>query len=87
MFIIILQDPVLQKWAASHVDNYLSELLRLDGQHYAINQSMCAGCEGMAKYRCLGCEDSRLWCGLCIVQNHKNLPFHRIQVRPLPWLT
>ncbi|KAK7439554.1 hypothetical protein VKT23_017482 [Stygiomarasmius scandens] len=82
-------DPVLHKWAEdNNVNVYLSEMLRLDGRAYAFHQIHCPDCEQpfslastskQACYRCLGCEDSRLYCKSCIVKNHSYLPFHKLQ--------
>ncbi|KAK7455803.1 hypothetical protein VKT23_010835 [Stygiomarasmius scandens] len=74
-------DSALSYWL-NFVDIYLSELIRHDGRGYAINQTSCHGCNNelpSSSYQCLDCEDSRLWCGECIVDRHAYLPFHKVQ--------
>ncbi|THU79838.1 hypothetical protein K435DRAFT_696936, partial [Dendrothele bispora CBS 962.96] len=64
-------------------DSYLSELLRLDGRHYSMSQVTCSDCSTPVTslgYRCLSCEDSRMYCKACMVGNHSQNPFHRIQL-------
>ncbi|THU94960.1 hypothetical protein K435DRAFT_667355, partial [Dendrothele bispora CBS 962.96] len=75
-------DPVLKKWAETSVDSYLAELLRIDGRHYSISQITCPDCSTsvvLVGYRCLGCEDSQLYCKACLVKKHTPNPFHKIQ--------
>ncbi|THU77714.1 hypothetical protein K435DRAFT_701781, partial [Dendrothele bispora CBS 962.96] len=63
-------------------DLYLSELLRLDGRHYSIPQTTCPDCSTpfiSLSYRCLGYEDSRLYCKACLLKNHAQIPFRKIQ--------
>ncbi|KAK7455801.1 hypothetical protein VKT23_010833 [Stygiomarasmius scandens] len=82
-------DPVLRKWAEDrNVDSFLSEMLRLDGRAYSFSQTHCTDCKEPLQlsseskegcYRCLGCEDSRLYCKSCVVRNHRDLPFHKLQ--------
>ncbi|KAK7442561.1 hypothetical protein VKT23_016159 [Stygiomarasmius scandens] len=73
-------DAALMYWLG-HVDTYVSELLRLDGRNYALNQENCFGCSSplTSRYRCNDCQDSRLWCEQCMVETHAYLPFHKIK--------
>ncbi|KAF8066722.1 hypothetical protein FPV67DRAFT_1768075 [Lyophyllum atratum] len=77
-------DNPLMLWE-QHIDEYLRELLRLEGRGDA--QLRCAMChndhslviEGQPLYRCSDCVDSRLFCAKCIVTDHCTRPLHRVK--------
>ncbi|THU89414.1 hypothetical protein K435DRAFT_677988 [Dendrothele bispora CBS 962.96] len=63
-------------------------MLHLDGRGYAFHQTRCPTCQIFlnldsimteACYRCLGCQDSGLYCKNCMLLRHSQLPFHHIQ--------
>ncbi|KAJ7051468.1 hypothetical protein C8F01DRAFT_1339499 [Mycena amicta] len=73
-------DDPQRQWMTDHRQEFLAELLRLEGRgehRYA----MCAGCgEGEALHRCNDCfNGGRLLCQTCVVREHRWLPLHRIQ--------
>ncbi|KAJ7050144.1 hypothetical protein C8F01DRAFT_1001117 [Mycena amicta] len=69
-------------WANEHQNEYLDELLRLEGRGYPAIYSTCGGC-GRADptFRCehQTCYGPSLFCEPCIVQRHAVLPTHWIQ--------
>ena len=70
-------------WAA-HQDEYLEEMLHLEGCGYPAIYSKCGGCgEADPVYRCTQqtCYGPGLFCKSCIVAHHSVLPTHWIQVR------
>jgi hypothetical protein len=69
-------------WAAHEVNDYLAELIRLEGRGDAISQEQCAQClSSSADYRCEDCFGHQLFCGLCMVSLHQQNPLHRLEVR------
>jgi hypothetical protein len=71
----------VEMWASRDVDDYLAELLRLEGRGDAF-KDYCPQCTtGSADYRCMDCFGTDLLCSSCIVLRHRSDPFHRIQVR------
>ncbi|KAJ7789537.1 hypothetical protein B0H14DRAFT_2397384 [Mycena olivaceomarginata] len=67
---------------AEHQDEYLDEMLRLEGRGYAAIYSTCGGCGKLdPKFRCEQqmCYGPSLFCQACIVQQHAMLPTHWIQ--------
>ncbi|KAH9890400.1 hypothetical protein C8Q73DRAFT_652264 [Cubamyces lactineus] len=75
-------DEPLKQWIPRR-DVYLTELLRHDGRGpYA--RSRCGSCAegfqgGPAVVRCLDCSPSAHVCQICVVQQHRHCPWHRIQ--------
>ncbi|KAF8209183.1 hypothetical protein K438DRAFT_1572996 [Mycena galopus ATCC 62051] len=67
---------------ANHQDEYLEEMLRLEGRGYQAIYSRCGGCEEAAPtFRCehQTCHGPSLFCKTCIVERHAVLPTHWIQ--------
>lgn len=60
----------------------LDELLRMDGLGGLTTPGKCTRCmERVGEYRCEECLGGDLFCSVCIVSCHHQLPLHRIQVR------
>lgn len=73
----------MKTWMA-HRDEYLDELLRLDGRGFSKHYSYCGGCKAPdPTYRCKSqtCLGPSLFCQRCIVDKHLALPCHLIEVR------
>jgi hypothetical protein len=67
---------------AEHQDEYLDEMLRLEGRGYAAFHSTCGGCKAPGpSFRCTQqtCCGPSLFCQACIVERHAVLPTHWIQ--------
>ncbi|KAJ7795052.1 hypothetical protein B0H14DRAFT_2392095 [Mycena olivaceomarginata] len=67
---------------AEHQDEYLDEMIRLEGQEYASIYSKCGGCgEPNPRFRCAQqtCFGLWLYCQKCVVARHAFLPTHWIQ--------
>lgn len=82
LFDDFFQDYPMLTWAA-HQDEYLDEMLRLEGRGYAAIYSKCGGCEcPNPTFRCehQACYGPSLFCRECIVARHAVLPTHWIQV-------
>ncbi|KAJ7859269.1 hypothetical protein B0H13DRAFT_2356157 [Mycena leptocephala] len=63
-------------------DDYLDEMLRLEGRGDADNYSACHGCGALDPiYRCAHqtCYGASLFCSACIVKHHTLLPTHWIE--------
>ncbi|KAJ7816714.1 hypothetical protein B0H14DRAFT_2374442, partial [Mycena olivaceomarginata] len=74
-------DYPMLTWA-EHQDEYLDEMLRLEGRGYAAIYSKCGGCEAPnPSFRCehQTCYGPSLFCQTCIVARHSVLPTHWIQ--------
>ncbi|TFY50630.1 hypothetical protein EVJ58_g10963, partial [Rhodofomes roseus] len=72
-------DNPLEDWRQHHVDDWLAELLRLEGRCGFCDEA-CASChEDRAEYRCDDCNDIQLYCRECAVERHLCNPFHRLQ--------
>lgn len=73
------------EWVADgRPQEFLYELVRLEGRGEAIGSS-CETCG--SEDACYGCDDcwgSWLECRECVLANHKRLPFHRLKVRLIP---
>jgi hypothetical protein len=68
---------------AGHQDEYLDEVLRLEGRGYPAIHSTCGGCKAPnPTFRCAQqtCYGPSLFCQACIVKGHTVLPTHWIQV-------
>ncbi|KAF8871964.1 hypothetical protein BD779DRAFT_1613866 [Infundibulicybe gibba] len=75
-------NPLLQ-WT-SDIDNYMAELLRLEGKGEDVYHTTCLACQipnTHAIYRCDSCEDVRLLCKGCIEWN--GLYFEKITLKQL----
>ncbi|KAJ7059253.1 hypothetical protein C8F01DRAFT_989914 [Mycena amicta] len=69
-------------WANEHQDEYLDEMLQLEGRGYPAIYSTCGGCGGAGPaFRCehQTCYGPSLFCMSCIVERHAVLPTHWIQ--------
>lgn len=76
------QDYLMLTWAG-HQDEYLDEMLRLEGRGYLAIYSTCGGCKcPNPTFRCAQqtCYGPALFCKNCIVERHAILPTHWIQV-------
>ncbi|PBK61727.1 hypothetical protein ARMSODRAFT_990587 [Armillaria solidipes] len=73
-----------------HREEYLREILRGEGRG-GFKTEKCASCASVdvegpteedrsARYRCEDCEGGSIECRACLVQSHRRLPFHRVQV-------
>ncbi|KAJ7724298.1 hypothetical protein B0H14DRAFT_562008 [Mycena olivaceomarginata] len=74
-------DYPMLTWA-EHQDEYLDEMIRLEGQEYASIYSKCGGCgEPNPRFRCAQqtCFGLWLYCQKCVVARHAFLPTHWIQ--------
>ena len=77
--IALHKDHPLQEWTKD-VDEWLSELLRLEGRGNCTSDA-CTRCSLQKPlYRCDDCNDLRLYCGYCTVLRHHRIPLHRIKV-------
>ncbi|KAI0684667.1 hypothetical protein C8T65DRAFT_712959 [Cerioporus squamosus] len=76
-------DRPLLLWS-HHVDEYLAELLRLEGrgEHTGGCCTRC-GQAGAGIYRCDDCANTSMFCAGCIVADHVSNPLHRI--KPSGW--
>ncbi|KAJ6533947.1 hypothetical protein B0H10DRAFT_1765688, partial [Mycena sp. CBHHK59/15] len=66
---------------AGHQDEYLDEVLRLEGRGYPAIHSTCGGCKAPnPTFRCAQqtCYGPSLFCQACIVKGHTVLPTHWI---------
>ncbi|KAJ6479819.1 hypothetical protein C8R45DRAFT_1054444 [Mycena sanguinolenta] len=66
---------------AEHQEEYLDEMLRLEGRGYPAIHSMCGGCSVVdPKFHCCQqtCYGPSLYCGQCVVDRHA--------VLPTPWI-
>ncbi|EPT05686.1 hypothetical protein FOMPIDRAFT_49903, partial [Fomitopsis schrenkii] len=71
-------DRPLDEWA-SKVDDWLGELLRIEGR-MGFTDDCCPSCgTGAAEYRCSDCFNNRLYCGECTAQAHRDHPLHRLE--------
>ncbi|KAJ7028998.1 hypothetical protein C8F04DRAFT_963379 [Mycena alexandri] len=71
----------MRTWAL-HQDEYLDEMLRLEGRGYAAIYSKCGGCGGANPvFRCMQqtCYGPGLYCQACLLTQHACLPTHWVQ--------
>lgn len=76
------QDNPLSVWVRER-ENFLLELLRLDGRGDFIFDQVCEGhdgCQGHPDYRCRDCFGTALYCKGCMLARHQESPLHRLQV-------
>jgi hypothetical protein len=61
----------------------LDELVRHDGLQGYTSPLPCSNClDDPGVYRCLDCGAISLYCAVCLVSRHDELPLHRIEVCP-----
>lgn len=78
------QDDPNEQWARLDRPAFLDEIIRGDGRGDHIDQLLCAndGCNALTPtFRCQNCIHPCLYCHICVVQIHRHMPFHHIQVR------
>ncbi|KAJ8468439.1 hypothetical protein ONZ45_g17240 [Pleurotus djamor] len=71
----------LQQWTSTYRSRFLDELFRLEGRAGLATcptTSHPSPEEGL--YRCLDCANRDCYCQDCILERHKHLPLHRLQV-------
>lgn len=74
------QDEPLRTWIP-YRDQYLDEVLRLEGRAWARTTAQCPRCTGaVPTFRCTDCTGGDLLCQGCLVEIHAHLPLHRVQV-------
>jgi len=62
-------------------DLFLDELLRHDGRRDCVESDACYACgQEVGTIKCCDCFCRRLRCRQCVVDGHKELPLHRIEV-------
>ncbi|RXW14295.1 hypothetical protein EST38_g11557 [Candolleomyces aberdarensis] len=73
-------DEAMREWE-KHIDGYLHAILTHEGVGTGVPE-YCPRCfnKSQSMYRCLSCYLSPLLCGTCIVEGHRQLPLHRIQL-------
>ncbi|OJT01852.1 hypothetical protein TRAPUB_7684 [Trametes pubescens] len=72
-------DEPLRTWQGLR-DEYLSEVLRLDGRGNFRGAATCPRCTtSTPKYRCRDCLGGEVLCQACIVAAHQNLPLHIVE--------
>ncbi|KAK0497621.1 hypothetical protein EDD18DRAFT_1351389 [Armillaria luteobubalina] len=72
-----INDEPLHRWIRE-IDSYLAELLRLETR---TGSEICGSCEQNqpAGFRCCSCFNGRNLCRECMVNQHQDAPFHRIE--------
>lgn len=81
--LMLLQTAALDDWLP-HRQEYLEEVLRLEGEGAARGNSTCELCGvEQADIRCTDCHGCPRRCAGCMVDMHQWLPLHRIQVSSL----
>ncbi|KAK6988879.1 CxC2 domain-containing protein [Favolaschia claudopus] len=76
-------DHPMAQWLRDRRARFLDELLRLEGRAHKRQQTRCAACPANmteAIFRCKDCFTDALFCKSCIVAEHKDNPFHRVEV-------
>jgi hypothetical protein len=59
---------------------YLEEVINHEGRGYDAPDQCPNCCNGLATYQCRSCFGQDLFCQVCVVRRHAQLPFHRIRV-------
>ncbi|KAJ7162867.1 hypothetical protein C8R46DRAFT_1280961 [Mycena filopes] len=74
-------DDPLREWADDHLVSYLTESLRHEGRGEHAIYTICPRCvKNAADHRCRHClGGGELLCADCIVDAHRQLPFHGIE--------
>lgn len=63
----------------SERSHYLDELIQLEGRGKADHS--CHACGDLdTSFRCEDCFSVDLFCRLCMIKSHQNLPLHRVKV-------
>ena len=74
-----LQDDPLNTWF-DYQDDYLDACMTLEGRGSL--HDLCAGCRAPKPiYRCEECTLGILWCQLCMLKRHNQMPLHFVEVR------
>ena len=61
----------------------LDEFLRRDGLGDSATPGICVNCSELAgKHKCRDCSGGKMYCSGCILSVHRDLPLHRVEVRP-----
>ncbi|KAG6895616.1 hypothetical protein C0992_000364, partial [Termitomyces sp. T32_za158] len=71
-----MMDHPLLEWR-DQIDLYVHELLRRESHNGSLCCAHCSAPE--AKYRCVDCLDSRMFCCSCLLAGHILLPFHWVE--------
>ena len=79
------QTKVINEWLMDR-QAYLYEMLRHDGQD-GLQATSCAGCGGHGSFSCSDCAYSMHYCCQCLVICHQLMPFHRIKVPLIHYLS
>ncbi|KAI0348910.1 hypothetical protein OH77DRAFT_1465897 [Trametes cingulata] len=75
----LASDEPMSAWLP-FCEEYLDELLRLEGRGQFGRAATCPMCtDGVPEYRCQECLTGRLLCKACLLKTHALLPLHRIQ--------
>ncbi|KAJ6487385.1 hypothetical protein C8R47DRAFT_1177491 [Mycena vitilis] len=76
-------DDPNEQWARINREDYLDELVRLDGRGDYMHQTGCAGGNGCEspkwKFRCRDCLHGAFYCKKCIAKVHQQTPLHHIE--------
>lgn len=70
----------MRDWVA-HEDEYLQELIALDGCRQTVECIFCKGeaPKGASTWRCLSCIGMPEGCRGCMLESHCKLPFHKVE--------
>ena len=69
---------IMEEWR-DHRDTYLQEMLRHDGRE-GLQATTCAHCGDVGDFLCNDCAYRLHYCQKCMIDRHRLMPFHRIQV-------
>jgi hypothetical protein len=78
------QDDPNEQWAHLDREMFLDELIRQDSRGDHMNQRSCTGEQCAATdtiFRCTDCIHPCLYCDACIVDVHRRMPLHHVEVR------
>lgn len=90
MFLTRYQDAPLKEWSSAYREEYLEELLRLEGRGNSAHVEHCLSCgpspspltqDKAPVFRCDDCAGFLMECHTCCLKRHERLPFHLIKVR------
>ncbi|KAH9914777.1 uncharacterized protein BXZ73DRAFT_92737 [Epithele typhae] len=72
----------IEEWLPLRQD-FLDELLRYEGSEH-IHSSVCRTCKRPgATFRCSQCHSRRLYCQVCAIDRHTDIPLHILEARCL----
>jgi hypothetical protein len=75
----LLQGVPPKTWI-DYRDDYLNECMILEGR--GPFHDLCADCRAPNPlYKCKECTLGPLWCQLCMLKRHSQLPLHLVEVR------